>query len=232
MEASRGARARSEVLIRCFWWYIHYGECLCVTKNHHFRAERWRRKVRCSLGLAGHNGFGLVMLMVIKVVVVMIMLVRMTVKYRCWRRQWRYSVKRALQVCRKALLECIWLFNVIVFLAGFIIVVAVVIVLQLDCMLGTSILFLALLLLFRIVVVNTKVGSDFNLSINANQRDLQGDKMWTRNQQMRFSFCVSMMFDQTCKKHIWSVFVSPNNAWHSINSNERNTHLDLFGCKV
>ena len=58
------------------------------------------------------------------------------------------------------------MFNVIAFLAGFIIVVAVVIVLQLDCMLGTSTLFLALLLLFRIVV-NTKVGSDFNLSKNA-----------------------------------------------------------------
>ena len=28
-------------------------KCLCVTKNHHFRAERQRREVRCLLGLAG-----------------------------------------------------------------------------------------------------------------------------------------------------------------------------------
>ena len=27
--------------------------CLCVTKNHHFRAERQMCEVRCSLGLAG-----------------------------------------------------------------------------------------------------------------------------------------------------------------------------------
>ena len=43
-----------------------------------------------------------------------------------------------------------------------------------------------------IVVVNIKVSSDSNLSKNANvllQRDLQRDKMWTRNQQMRFSLC-------------------------------------------
>ena len=90
------------------------------------------------------------------------------------------------------------MFNVIVFLAGFIIVVTVVLVYN---WIACWELFLALLLLFRIVVVNTKVGSDFNLSINAKQRDLQGDKMWTRNQHMWFSFCVSMIFDQTCKKY-------------------------------
>ena len=75
---------------------------------------------------------------------------------------------------------------------------AVVIVLQLDCILSTL---LALLLLFR-TVVNTKVGSDFNLSKNAKHvvtKIFAKDKMWTRNQQMMFSFCGSMIFDQTCK---------------------------------
>jgi len=87
------------------------------------------------------------------------------------------------------------------------------------------VLFLALLLLFRIVVVNTKVGSDFNLSINAKQRDLQRYKMWTRNQLMRFSFCVSMMLYQKCK-NTCDLFSSHQlnannaemvlNAWHSV----------------
>ena len=38
------------------------------------------------------------------------------------------------------------------------------------------------------------------------------------------SVCVAIMSDQTCKKNLWSVFVSPNandaemvlNAWHSV----------------
>ena len=51
------------IMIKCL------SVCLCVTKNHHFRAEHWRRKVRCSLGLAGRIDFGLVMLMGINLVV-------------------------------------------------------------------------------------------------------------------------------------------------------------------
>ena len=85
------------------------------------------------------------------------------------------------------------------------------------------VLFLALLLLFRIVVVNTKVGSDINLSINAKQRDLQRYKMWTRNQLMRFSFCLSIMLYQTCKNTCdLSHQLNANNAemvlnaWHSV----------------